>query len=374
MKTNASRTSLAANPRRTDARGAHDEDTAPSRSGPPAGCVRIRPSREPRPATPPEPRRGSYDGGVRATAVSLLALAAAAAGCGPSRVIRCPLGVEPAALAEVSRPAVHAAPADGEPDPLPDDLRVGSRPWLDTTGTSIVGFGLLRLVPDPGRKARFHLRYRETATDYGGGTDGEYQLFVLPGDAFAAKPRAYADEFLAFTRTHGSLRAGSTYTLAASVEADRETTVIVAYGPWTAPDAGRPAGDRPVFRLDVRAEGGAFEWLESEAGELITTNWTNRPGVARGGPYPRDNVWIEVQPLILYDGRMVRAADEAPLTSFLLPAPAEPASDDPEARRRAADRRQESADLAAASARADRRIVMTRELAARFRRVPIRWR
>lgn len=279
---------------------------------------------------------------------SALALALAAAACGP-------LAAEP-------RPPQEAPPAAK----APEDLRNGSRPWIDPDGTSIVGFGLLRLVPAAGKTSRFDIRYQEKPGDYGGGVGEEYQLFVLPGDVFAKKPYAYADEFLTFTRTHGSLGSG-TYVLRTSVDVAAETTVLVCYGPWTAPDAGRPAGDRPVFRLDVTSKDGAFEWVESEAGELVTTNWTNRPGVKRGGPYPRDNVWVEVRPMILYDGRTVRAADEPPAAVphvVYVPVPGESAQ----------DAHEEDADAQAAAARADRRLVMTRELAEKFRRVPIRWR
>jgi hypothetical protein len=253
------------------------------------------------------------------------------------------------------------APISAAPT-LPEAQRVAGREWLDPAGTSIVGFGILRVVPPPGAvSAKFGLRYEEKPSDYSAGD--EFQLFVLPGDAFAAKSSAYANEFLAFTRTHS---AG--YTLQTSFEVTSERTVLVAYGPWTAPDIGRPPGDRPTFRIDVSpqrgAEGrtGAFEWLESEAGELITTNWTNRPEVQRGRPYAKETMWIEVKPLILYDARFVRTPDEVDVASV-----APSAGGD-------ADAREESEDRAAAAARSDRRIVMARELAEKFRRVPIRWR
>ena len=238
---------------------------------------------------------------------------------------------------------------------------------MDVSGTAIVGFGVLRLVPDAGKKARFDIRYEEKPGDYGAGAGDDFQLFVLPGDAFAKKSSAYANEFLAFTRTHGSLT-GTNYVLRTSVSVAAETSVLVGYGPWTAPDSGRPAGDRPVFRIDVVPHGGAFEWIESEAGELITNNWTNRPDVQRGGPYAKESMWVEVRPMILYDGRMVRASDE--------PAGPDPVLDfgvggDP---RDALDRTEQADDAVAARNRADRRIVMTRELAEKFRRVPIRWR
>jgi hypothetical protein len=234
------------------------------------------------------------------------------------------------------------------------------RPWIDPSGTAIVGFGVLRVVPSPGKTATFDVRYVEKSSDYGQGTGG-YQLFVLPGDAYAKKTSAYADEFLAFARSRPS--EDSDVPLTASFQAASETTVLVCYGPWTAPDSGRPSGDRPVFHLDVTPHDGAFEWVESEMGELITNNWTNRPGVKRGGPFGKDDPqWVEVRPMILYDGRMVRTAEEvrSPDSSPMSHA----TIDDVEA--------MDDHDVAAA--RADRRIVMTHELAEKFRRVPIRWR
>ncbi len=284
------------------------------------------------------------------------------AGCGPAPVTPAP---PPAAVAPAPASESFAAPP-----PPNEDLRVGSRPWIDATGTAIVGFGVLRLVPDPGKTARFDFRYDEKPGDYGAGAGDDFQFFALPGDAFAKKTSAYADQFLFFTRTHGSL-SGTTYTLRASIQAASEMLVIVGYGPWTAPDSGRPSGDRPVFRIDVTPRNGAFEWLESEAGELITTNWTNRPGVKRGGPYSKEDVWIEVRPLILYDGRMVRADGEPDAAADVYQEPDLQGSD---VARDALDREEFNADMRAAAARLDRRIVMTRELAEKFRRVPIRWR
>jgi hypothetical protein len=249
-----------------------------------------------------------------------------------------PLGGAAASPEEAPKPAAPAT----------------TRPWIDPTGTSIVGFGLLRLVPPPGKAATFEIAYQEKPGDYGAGAGDEFQLFVLPGDAFATKERAFADEFLAFTRTTKS--DDGDYALKTSVVAASETTVIVAYGPWTAPDAGRPPGDVPTFRLDVTSKDGAFEWLESEMGELITTNWTNRPEVKRGGPCRGEPLWIEVRPMILYDGRMVR---------------------DPtvyDSRPEMTDRSEEADDFNGALRRSDRRIAMMASLAERFRRVPIRWR
>jgi hypothetical protein len=147
------------------------------------------------------------------------------------------------------------------------------------------------------------------------------------------------------------------------VEADRETTVLVCAGPLTtiaASDVARPPGDEPmIVRTDVvRVKDGSYEWIEPEAGELSVTNWTNRPQVKRGKPWPKSNVWLEIRPMILYDARLVRAADEP------CALPGDPPCEDPE----------RLEDQKANACRWDRRIVMTRELAERFRRVPTRWR
>jgi hypothetical protein len=121
--------------------------------------------------------------------------------------------------------------------------------------------------------------------------------------------------------------------------------------------------------VDVTPHDGAFEWIESEMGELITNNWTNRPDVKRGGPYKKDTLWAEVRPMILYDGRLVRAEDEPPAVGPLYVEP--PTGENP---REDQNRKECADDEAAVRARMDRRIVMTRELAEKFRRVPIRWR
>ena len=260
--------------------------------------------------------------------------------------------------------------ADGGATAAPPDAPAAvaaPRPWIDPSGTAIVGFGLLRVVPSPGKTATFDVRYVEKSSDYGQGTGG-YQLFVLPGDAYAKKTGAYADEFLAFARSKPS--EDSDVTLTTSFEAASETTVLVCYGPWTAPDSGRPAGDRPVFHLDVTPHDGAFEWVESEMGELITNNWTNRPGVKRGGPSRGDDPqWVEVRPMILYDGRMVQTTAEAhrdnsDIEPFVAGGPG-PGTMDPY---------EEWQDHFYGRARSDRRITMTPDLAEKFRRVPIRWR
>ncbi len=291
----------------------------------------------------------------------------ALAACGPTAPSPRP-AVPPAAV-PVPPPRSGAPlppPASDAAATTPSPPAATPRKWLDTEGTSIVGFGVLRVVPPPGGGS-FRIRYREKPTDYAA-TD-RFQLFVLPGDCFAAKPNAFAGEFLAFARTPKE-KADDYADLTAEFRAERETTVLVAYGPWTAPDTGRPSGDDPTFSLAVTSlDGkGAFEWTESEAGELITTNWTNRPEVARGkptkDPETGGDLFVEVRPMILYDGRMVRDASAPPA-----------AGGGPDgARPEGADAREQRADLADVERRADARIPMTRELAEKFRRVPIRWR
>jgi hypothetical protein len=87
--------------------------------------------------------------------------------------------------------------------------------------------------------------------------------------------------------------------------------------------------------------------------------------------------------MILYDGRMVRAADEPPAAAeSLAPGTPSPAALRADAERHerdgraaeAADLRERAADLESHLARADHRLVLTPVLAEKFRRVPIRWR
>jgi len=283
--------------------------------------------------------------------------------------------------------------------------------WLSVQGTSIVGFGILRLVPHASGPTRFRIRYADSPDGYA--VTDNAQLFVLPGDAFAQRDVVYGHDLLRFAfepgkdpdtppaaKSRDAYGYGSdTYTPTLSLEvtldvAD-ESTYLVAYGPWTDPDTGRPAGDRHTFELQVEplpGAGGAlgqYAWIESEAGELITSNWTHRPMLARGRPVPADafgeapavpELYFEIRPLILYDARLVRAAGE-PLDTGMagVPTPKQLRAaavqlEAAGAADLAADRRERAADLEALARRRDRRIVMTPELAEKFRRVPIRWR
>jgi len=213
-----------------------------------------------------------------------------------------------ALLAGVSAACAAAAPP-------PSNTVPGTVPWLATAGTTTLGFGILRLAPAPGAaKSRFEIEF----SDYG---DGGYSsdatsaaLIVLPGDVFAASDAAYADSWRAFARAEG---AGGSIAATAGLEVERDETVLVAYGPWDGADVGRPPSDRHTFTLSVRSpDGGRWRWVESEAGELVTTNWTRRPGVRRGGPAadPRtgEAAWIETRVLVLYDPKFGRAAGASP--------------------------------------------------------------
>lgn len=319
-----------------------------------------------------------------------------------------------------SRPPAPHAPVAREPSPeTPVETASTAEPaqgdprWLDQQGTSIVGFGILRVVPPPGG-GRFSIRYRERA--YGYSVADTLQLFVLPADSFALRPNAFAGQFLAFDRhatdgaddrpdalvggigggmvAKGSSGYGGDYGeyLELSVEfaASSETTVLVGYGPWTGPDVGRPPGDEPTFHLEVVAlpgddgRSGAHEWVESEAGELITTNWSRRPEVERGAPVrdPRTgaDLHLEIRPLVIYDPRLVRGTDEPDHHGAAgTPSPQElrAEADAFDAAGRPAlaqDRRERARDLELVAPRRDGRVLLTPALAEKFRRVPIRWR
>ena len=292
----------------------------------------------------------------------------------------------PTDLATVESSATEAASPAPTPTPAVASTPL-DQPWLDFTGTSVVGFGVLRLVCEPGDEASYRIVYRDTPADGYSITDNA-QLFVLPGDAFARQEMAYAHQFLAFGRTYPYENGYVPDPLEIVVELTirEETTVIVAYGPWTGPDTGRPPGDDPTFslRVDDMTEGAAHEWLESEAGELITTNWTPRPEVERGqpivDPISKQNVWLEVRPLILYDAALARSSEEPPAPDLGNAPPPEvlrAQADAWEAQGRTAlavDARERADDLVAVARRKDTRIVLTPELTERFRRVPIRWR
>ncbi len=188
-------------------------------------------------------------------------------------------------------------------------------PWILRGGTTTLGFGILRLAPAAeGTPTAFTVRY----VDYGDGgysSDGTNAcLFALPGDAFETSDAAYADRWLAFARVEN---VGGPQVLEIPVTVDRERTVLIAYGPWDGADVGRPPSDTRTYSLRVLSgDGGTYRWIESEAGEMVTTNWTARPGVKRGGPVTDPltgrPLWVETRVLVLYDARVARAAGTPP--------------------------------------------------------------
>lgn len=308
---------------------------------------------------------------------------------------------QPQQTADATDPA--QTPGDGLTE-LPMD-------WLSIQGTSIVGFGMLRLSPPEGGTGRFRIAYQDSPDGYG--VTDNAQMFILPGDAFAQRPMAYGHDILAFAYEPGdapdtppSARAADygyasdapfapTLRLSVELDVDEEATFLVAYGPWTDPDTGRPPGDRHTLQLTVTpvANGngaGNYRWIESEAGELITSNWSHRPMLARGQPIPaavcqsrsadQPRLYLEIRPLILYDARLARAADEPPDLGLTgLPTPEElrkqaNAFDAAGKHVLATGCRDRAIDLEAIAKRRDHHLVLTPELAEKFRRVPIRWR
>src|SRR5437667_11585446 len=65
-------------------------------------------------------------------------------------------GCGPAAGAAPAPPVAPPAPVKADPPAppaLPEAQRVAGREWLDPTGTAIVGFGILRVVPPAGARS-----------------------------------------------------------------------------------------------------------------------------------------------------------------------------------------------------------------------------
>jgi hypothetical protein len=211
--------------------------------------------------------------------------------------------------------AVGCAAAAPTPGPAPEagDTPSGSR-WIDNAGTTTLGFGVLRVAPPAGAAAaRFRVRFTDFGDGYASNATSAV-VVVLPGDAFARSEGAFADCWRAFARAEQPADAGRPLEAAAEFRAEGDGTFVVAYGPWEGPDVGRPPSDRHTFTLAVEPlDGGAYRWVDSEAGEMVTTSWTNRPGVARGGPATDPligrQVWIESRVLVLYDAKVARPAD-----------------------------------------------------------------
>ena len=251
--------------------------------------------------------------------------------------------------------------------------------WLADPGTAVLGLGLLRVAPStPGATGTVAFRYEEKPTDYA--AFDSLQLMVLPGDAFAADGRCFADKAVVFARSEPG-----TYVVEASVVVKSPTLMIVAYGPFVGPDTGRPLSLARSYTLEVRsAEGVSHRWIDAEAGELNVKGWTNRPEVRRGGsvvdPVAGAAHWFEARPEILYDRDRLKA-------------PGDPDTPETQARRREADSlasrakdlraagkadgakelEDEAADILRDLAASDDRMPVPAALAARMRRLPFRW-
>lgn len=276
----------------------------------------------------------------------------------------------------------HGATEDAAagPPPAPSPTRAAERAWLDEAGTALLGFGILRAAPTtPGAAGTITFRYEETPTDYARFT--AVQVMVLPGDAFAASGKAFADRALAWGRSEtGSYAAEATVTVSAPA------ILLVAYGPNTGVDTARPLGTERTVALAVRDDGRvARAWVDPSAGELTVKAWTARPEVERGGP-TKDPVtgrshWFEVRPELVYDRERLRAPGDPELPAV---AAARREADSLRSRARdlraagradaAADLEREAADLDATMASLDARVPVPAPLAERLRRLPFRWR
>ena len=275
------------------------------------------------------------------------------------------------------------APAPPTSPPLP---AAGKAPppavkadWLAEPGTAVLGLGLLRVSPArAGTPGTIRLRYEEKPDDYA--AFDCVQLMVLPGDAFAADGRAFADRSVAFSRS-----AAGSYEVVVEATVAKPALLVVGYGPFTGPDTGRSLSLARTYTLEVTAATGvSHRWVDPEAGELNVKGWTARPEVRRGGsvvdPVTKAPHFFEARPEIVYDAARLRAPsdDDTPET---------------EARRREADTLRsrakdlrtagkpdaakdldaEADDLLAQVAASDDRLAVPEALAARMRRLPFRW-
>jgi hypothetical protein len=239
--------------------------------------------------------------------------------------------------------------------------------------------GLLRVAPTkPGTTGSIRVRYEERPSDYA--AFDSVQLAVVDASAFASEGRAFADATLAWTRS----TAGD---YAAEVEAKvaGRALLVVAYGPFEGPDAGRPLSLARTVSLQVlEAKDANWRWVDAEVGEMNVKAWTAHPAVRRGGP-ARDPVagadhWFELRPLVFYDRTRVRAPGD--------PEPPEVATVRKEAdallersRKQASEGRVEAAaeleaeanELLARAGASDDRLLLPAALAERLRRPPLRW-
>ena len=241
-----------------------------------------------------------------------------------------------------------------------------------------MGF-ILRVAPTKvGTPGILSLRYEEKPTNYA--AFDAVQLIVLPGDAFAADGRAFADQSLGFSRSEAG-----TYAAEVTLTVKAPALYVVGYGPFVGPDTSRPLTLARAYTLEVtKAEGVSRTFVDAEAGELQVKGWTNRPEVKRGGPITdpitKKDHWFEVRPEILYDRARLKA-------------PGDPETADTLARRREADTLRSRAKELSAAGKADAAVDLVREaddilsnleasddrvpvpaaLAARMRRLPFRW-
>jgi hypothetical protein len=243
----------------------------------------------------------------------------------------------------------------------------------------VLGLGLLRVSPaKAGTPGTVRLRYEERPDDYA--AFDCVQLMVLPGDAFAAEGRCFAEKAVAFSRS-----AVGAYEVVVEATVTKPALLVVGYGPFTGPDTGRSLSLRRAYTLEVAAASGvSHRWVDPEAGELNVKGWTARPEVRRGGsvvdPVTRAPHFFEARPEILYDKERLRA-------------PSDGDTPEAQARRREADTLRsrakdlraagkadaakdldaEADDLLAQVAASDDRLPVPEPLAARLRRLPFRW-
>jgi hypothetical protein len=281
-----------------------------------------------------------------------------------------------AALALAATSLLVATSARAGKDEAP---AAASASLLSDPGTAVLGLGLLRVSPaTAGVPGELRLRYEERPSDYL--AFDAVQLAVWPAEAFRAEGRAFADAALAFARS----KRGD-YETFATVRVDAPALLVVGYGPFEGPDAGRPLTLARTVSLEVKeALGTNWRWVDAEAGELNVKGWTSHPTVRRGGP-ARDPVtgadhWLEARPLLLYSGERVRAPEdaEAPAVAALRKE-AEALARRAEAQasqgnRKAAEELQaEAKELWAEAAASDERLPLPAPLAERLKRPPLRW-
>ena len=275
--------------------------------------------------------------------------------------------------------ALFAVPGTRAGEPSPAAPAAPAAEWLADPGTAVLGLGLLRVAPSKaGVPGTLTLRYEERPTDYA--AFDSLQLMVLPGDAFAADGRCFADKSVVFGRSETQA-----YRVDAVVQVDAPALLVVGYGPFVGPDTGRPLSLARAYTLEITAATGvSHRWIDPEAGELNVKGWTNRPDVKRGGsvldPVAKAPHWFEARPEILYDRDRLKA-------------PGDPETADTAARRREADSlasrakdlraagkadvakelEDESAGILRALAASDDRMPVPAALAARMRHLPFRW-